>query len=110
MSTQPAQSLGTPQLPVQHHYLAPDGSQIRELLTLSGGNIAHCTMLAGGISNAVVHRTVEVIWYCLSGLSQVWRKLGPVEEVTDLRPATCLTIPVARTSSSATRTNRPCAS
>jgi mannose-6-phosphate isomerase-like protein (cupin superfamily) len=81
------------QLPVHYDYLAPDGSEIRELLRGRGGNMAHCVLPPGGVSLATTHRTVEEIWYCLSGQGQVWRKLGEVEQVTDLQPGTTLSIP-----------------
>jgi mannose-6-phosphate isomerase-like protein (cupin superfamily) len=75
-------------------HLAPDGSAIRSLLRVRGGSLAYCTLPAGAISHAVVHQTVEEIWYCLAGAGQVWRR-GPVTaEITDLAPGTCLTIPV----------------
>ena len=82
------------QLPAAPDYLAPDGSAIRSLLSVQGGSLAYCTLAAGAISHAVVHQTVEEIWYCLAGTGQVWRR-GPVTaEITDLVPGTCLTIPV----------------
>jgi len=44
--------------------------------------MAHCTLLAGGVSKPVHHRTVEEIWYCVEGDGEVWRKQGDREEVT----------------------------
>lgn len=82
------------QLPAAPDHLAPDGSAIRSLLRVRGGSLAYCTLPAGAISHAVVHQTVEEIWYCLAGTGQVWRR-GPAEaEITDLVPGTCITIPV----------------
>ena len=82
------------QLPAVPDHLAPDGSAIRSLLRVQGGSLASCTLPAGAISHAVVHQTVEEIWYCLAGSGQVWRR-GPAEvEITDLMPGTCITIPV----------------
>jgi mannose-6-phosphate isomerase-like protein (cupin superfamily) len=68
--------LSTRPIPAVVDHRAPDGSLIRALLALRGGGLAHCTLPPGGVSSAVVHKTVEEIWYCLSGLGQVWRKLG----------------------------------
>lgn len=85
--------LATMQLPESYDYLAPDGSEIRELLRGRSSNMAHCVLPPGGVSLATTHRTVEEIWYCLSGHGQVWRKLGEAELVTDMQPGTCLTIP-----------------
>ena len=81
------------QLPIHYDYLAPDGSEIRELLTGCNSNMAHCVLPPGGVSLATTHRTVEEIWYCLSGHGQIWRKLGEVEQVTDIQPGTNLSIP-----------------
>ena len=83
----------TMQLPDLYDYLAPDGSEIRELLRGRDCNRAHCMLPPGGVSLATTHRTVAEIWYCLSGHGQIWRKLGDVEQVTDLKPGTCLSIP-----------------
>jgi mannose-6-phosphate isomerase-like protein (cupin superfamily) len=74
--------------------LAPDGSEVRVLLALRGGSMAHFTLGAGAVSIAVAHRTVEEIWYVLSGKGQMWRKQADREEIVELRPGTCLTIPL----------------
>ena len=82
------------QLPAAPDHLAPDGSAIRSLLAVERGSLAYCTLPAGTISKAVVHQTVEEIWYCVAGSGQVWRR-GPAEaQITDLVPGTCITIPV----------------
>lgn len=81
-------------LPAGYNNLAPDGSEIRLLLKAQGGGMAHCTLPAGKTSVAVTHRTVEEIWYFLSGRGEVWRKKDNEEEVTEVFPGTCLTIPL----------------
>ncbi len=81
-------------LPAHADTLAPDGSQIRLLLTLPGGSAVHCTLPPGGVSLAVTHRTIEEIWYFLSGHGQVWRKAGDDEETVDVASGICLTIPL----------------
>ena len=74
--------------------LAPDGSEIRLLVRVRGGSMVHCTLPPGGVTRAVCHRTVEEVWYFLGGRGQVWRKRGEVEETTDVRPGTALSIPL----------------
>lgn len=74
--------------------LAPDGSEIRFLATLGGASAVHCTLPAGSVSKAVTHRTVEEVWYFVSGTGEVWRKEGETEEVTAVEPGMCLTIPL----------------
>jgi mannose-6-phosphate isomerase-like protein (cupin superfamily) len=73
---------------------APDGSELRVLLSLASGSMAHFLLPAGQISRAVRHRTVEEIWYVLSGHGEMWRSTGGQEEVVALAPGLCLTIPV----------------
>jgi len=36
---------------------------------------------------------IEEIWYFVQGRGQVWRKQGDHEEVVDVFPGVCLTIP-----------------
>jgi mannose-6-phosphate isomerase-like protein (cupin superfamily) len=84
----------TKHLPGERDAVAPDGSDVRVLLELSGGGLAHFTLPPGETSIAVYHRTVEEIWYVISGQAQMWRQLGHEEETVELAPADCLTIPV----------------
>lgn len=74
--------------------LAPDGSQIRLLPVLRGGGAVHCTLPPGGVSRAVVHKSVEEIWYFLRGEGEVWRSQGGREEMARVAPGSCLTIPL----------------
>ena len=55
--------------------------------------MAHFELPPGKASLAVVHRTVEEIWYILSGQGEMWRKQGHHEEVVLLQAGVCLTIP-----------------
>lgn len=82
------------QLPVEYNNLAPDGSEIRLLLGVQGGGLAHCALPPGKTSVAVTHRTVEEIWYFLSGRGEVWRKKDGGEQVTEVQPGLCLSIPL----------------
>ena len=85
---------GTKRLPVAHDAVAPDGSDVRNLLRLDGGGMAHFELAPGQTSVAEAHRTVEEIWYFLSGRGEMWRKLGDQEEVVPVDPGVCITIPV----------------
>ncbi len=84
----------TKRLPVAPDAIAPDGSDVRVLLGLDGGGMAHFELAPGQTSVAVAHRTVEEIWYFLSGRGEMWRKLGDQETVEPIDPGVCLTIPV----------------
>ena len=81
-------------LPIAHAAAAPDGSEIHPLLRLQGGSMAHFRLRAGQVSGAVAHRTVEEIWFVVSGTGRMWRKQGEREEVTALEPGLCLTVPL----------------
>lgn len=79
---------GTPTVP------APDGSGVRVLLGLQGGGMAHFELAPGQVARAVTHRTVEEIWYVVSGRGEMWRRQGQREETVQLEPGVCLTIPL----------------
>jgi mannose-6-phosphate isomerase-like protein (cupin superfamily) len=74
--------------------VARDGADVRVLLQLGSGNMAHFQLAAGTTSNPVAHRTVEEVWYFLEGRGEMWRKLGDQEEVVEVEPGVCITIPV----------------
>ena len=73
---------------------APDGTAVRLLLSLPGGSMAHFELPAGGVSHAVMHRTVEEIWFVLSGRGAIWRRQEGIERIDPLSPGTSLTIPL----------------
>jgi mannose-6-phosphate isomerase-like protein (cupin superfamily) len=83
----------TAQLPKECDYPAPDGTEIRLLPEVGGGGMCHCTLPANKVSGAVHHRTVDEIWYFVSGRGEVWRKRGAQEAVDIVEAGTCLTIP-----------------
>ena len=73
--------------------IAVDGSEVRVLCELSRGALATFTLPPGAVSKAVAHRTVEEIWCILRGRGRMWRKLGPLEEITEIEPGISLAIP-----------------
>lgn len=84
----------TKQLPVKPDVVALDGSDVRILLGLEGGGMAHFELAPGQTSRAVTHRTVEEIWYVTSGRGEMWREQNGVEQIVEMRPGVCLTIPL----------------
>jgi len=84
----------TKRLPVSCDVLAPDGSEVRVLLSRKGGSMAHFRLATGAVSVAVMHRTVEEIWYVLAGHGEMWRQSDQDEAVVALEPGVCVTIPV----------------
>jgi mannose-6-phosphate isomerase-like protein (cupin superfamily) len=85
------ETLGLPERPDAR---APDGSDVRVLLRLAGGSLAHFALGPGRVSRAVTHRSVEEIWYVLGGRGEMWRRQGGRESVVPLDPGVCLTIPL----------------
>jgi mannose-6-phosphate isomerase-like protein (cupin superfamily) len=67
---------------------------VRVLLGLRGGGMAHFELAAGAVSRAVTHRTVEELWYVLSGAGEMWRKHRAREEVVPLAAGVCVSIPL----------------
>ena len=81
-------------LPVDRDDIAPDGSDVRILLGLGRGGLAHFQLGSGETSVAVHHRTVEEIWFFLSGTGQMWRRDRDGHTTVDVGPGTCITIPL----------------
>jgi mannose-6-phosphate isomerase-like protein (cupin superfamily) len=81
-------------LPSRPDVLAPDGSQVRILLSLAAGSMAHFRLDPGQTSIAVAHRSVEELWYVVGGHGEIWRRQGGNEEVVQLEAGTCLSIPL----------------
>jgi mannose-6-phosphate isomerase-like protein (cupin superfamily) len=84
----------TKELPAARDAVAPDGSDVRVLLGLSGGGMAHFALAPGQVSRAVTHRTVEEIWFFLSGRGQMWRCQDGCASIVDVHAGMCITIPL----------------
>jgi mannose-6-phosphate isomerase-like protein (cupin superfamily) len=84
----------TKRLPATRDDVAPDGSDVRALLELTGGGMAHFELPPGQTSTAVTHRTVEEIWFFLSGCGEMWRQQEGREEIVPVEHGVCLTIPL----------------
>jgi len=81
-------------LPAARDVVAPDGSDVRILLRLAGGSMAHFELAGGQTSRAVLHRSVDEIWYVLRGRGEMWRSQAAQEAIIPLEAGTCLSIPV----------------
>ena len=84
----------TKDLPQEPDAVAPDGSAVRILLRLAGGSMAHFELQPGQTSRAVEHRTVDEIWFFVSGWGELWREQAGDAQVVEVYPGVCLTIPV----------------
>jgi mannose-6-phosphate isomerase-like protein (cupin superfamily) len=81
-------------LPEKADATAPDGTLVRLLPSLAGGSLAHFELPAGAVSHAVTHKSVEEIWFFLSGRGQIWRRSGAQESVIDIEPGVSVKIPL----------------
>ncbi len=87
-------AFATTHLPTARDAVAPDGSDVRVLLGLKAGGMAHFALAPGETSTAVMHRTVEEIWFFLSGRGEMWRQQGDRSETVNVHAGTCITIPI----------------
>jgi mannose-6-phosphate isomerase-like protein (cupin superfamily) len=87
-------SFTTSQISEKPDVIAPDGSEVRILCRTERGSMAHFTLPPGAVARAVTHRTIDEIWYVLSGRGRMWRRDQDHEEVVELRPGLSLTIPL----------------
>jgi mannose-6-phosphate isomerase-like protein (cupin superfamily) len=74
--------------------IAPDGCEVRILASTSRGSMAHFTLGPGEVARAVVHRTVEEVWYFLAGQGRMWRRYGEREDIVEVAPGVSLSIPL----------------
>lgn len=73
---------------------APDGSRVRVLLDApQRGSMARFELDAGQVAAAVVHRSVDELWWVVSGRGHLWRRGPDGESVVDLAPGLCVDIP-----------------
>jgi mannose-6-phosphate isomerase-like protein (cupin superfamily) len=86
-------SFATRQIGDAPDVLAPDGSEVRILCRTGRGSMAHFTLAPGAVARAVAHRSIDEVWYVVSGRGRMWRRLGDCEEVVELRAGLSLSIP-----------------
>ena len=87
-------AFATLSLPAEPTVTAPDGSDVRVLVQLPRGSMAHFELAAGRASAAIKHRTVEELWFVLGGSAEMWRADSDGEAITRLCAANSLSIPV----------------
>ena len=74
--------------------IAPDGSEVRVLCSTGRGSLAHFTLPPHTVSKAMAHRTVEEVWYFISGRGQMWRRWHDQDEIVDVESGVAISIPV----------------
>ena len=73
--------------------IAPDGSEVRILCGVSRGGMAVFSLPPHAVSKAVAHRTIEEVWYFISGAGRLWRRDGDREEIVEVKAGVSITIP-----------------
>ena len=86
--------MATKMLAREADVIAPDGCEVRILAATSRGSMAHFTLGPGQVSRAIAHRTVEEVWYFLSGKGRMWRRFGGTDEIVEVAPGVSLSIPL----------------
>jgi mannose-6-phosphate isomerase-like protein (cupin superfamily) len=81
------------QLGTDPDLLAPDGSRLRVLCRVEGASMVHFELGPHGVSRAVVHRTVDEIWFVLDGRGTIWREFAGRATETEMLPGLSLTLP-----------------
>ena len=91
---EPQSNCETKCLPDTADVVAPDGSEVCVLSQVSRGSMAHFKLAPGQVSKAVAHRTIEELWYIVSGSGRMWRQLEGDESIVELRSGVSLAIPI----------------
>ena len=73
--------------------IAPDGSEVRVLVQGERAGMALFTLQPGEVSKAVAHRTIEEVWYFISGHGRFWHADDSGEGVEPVEPGVSLVIP-----------------
>jgi mannose-6-phosphate isomerase-like protein (cupin superfamily) len=81
-------------LAVDADVIAPDGCEVRLLAQTARGTMAHFTLGPGQVARAVAHRTVEEVWYFLSGHGRMWRRQEAAEAIVEVAPGVSLALPL----------------
>jgi mannose-6-phosphate isomerase-like protein (cupin superfamily) len=73
---------------------APDGSEVRILCGVGRGGMALFALPPGTVSKAVAHRTIEEVWYFVSGRGRMWRRCDDREEIVEVGAGVSISLPV----------------
>lgn len=81
------------ELPAEPDATAPDGSSVRVLLASPKGGMAQFEFPPSNTTPAVRHKTVDELWYFVTGRGQMWLSNGG-DEGFGVGPGVCVSIPV----------------
>ncbi len=89
-----SQTFETKSLSDEPDHLAPDGSEIRVLVSTGKAGLAHIRLAPGAVTIAVAHRTIDELWYVLAGQGRIWRRMGEQESIVDVGPGDSISLPL----------------
>ena len=87
-------NLATRKLGSDPDAIAPDGSEVRILVAVGAGSMAHFTLRPGAVSRGIVHRSVEEVWFFTKGRGTMWRRQEGEEEIVEVGSGVSIAIPV----------------
>lgn len=70
----------------KYDYLAPDGSEIRLLISSSLASLDHLIVKPKTVSRAGYHKSVQEKWYIIRGEGKIWLKKYNQEQIIKLEP------------------------
>lgn len=79
-------NLNSIKLPKEFDTTSPAGANVRLLAGNETGGMIHSTVPPFQTNRAVVHSTVNELWYVLEGHGEIWRKNGNESSITTLTP------------------------
>lgn len=91
--TEPALPFASLHVDAAPEVRAPDGSVVRVLLRTAGGSMARFSLPGFAVSHAVVHHTVDELWYIIGGTGEMWLHAEDQVSIIDLSPGTSIAIP-----------------
>jgi mannose-6-phosphate isomerase-like protein (cupin superfamily) len=74
--------------------MAPDGSAVRVLERTARGSMARFSLPPSAVSRAVVHRTVDEVWYFLAGRGRMWLRSADREATLEVAAGLSVAVPV----------------
>jgi mannose-6-phosphate isomerase-like protein (cupin superfamily) len=73
--------------------VAADGSELVLLARTDRASMAHGSLHSGAVSHAIAHRTVDEVWFVVSGAAEVWRANERGESIEIVEAGASLAIP-----------------
>jgi mannose-6-phosphate isomerase-like protein (cupin superfamily) len=72
---------------------AADGSELVLLARTGRASMAHGSLRPGTTSHAIVHRTVDEVWFIVSGCAHIWRSNERGDSIETVESGASLAIP-----------------